>query len=110
MKNDSPHIPALEGDEESIAERVKLNSRKRKIQETGLKILTPNKLLTRLIILLPQIKAGNNWWKLKNEIRKYNIFCISIIKLPKLSEEFIIIHYESGRKSDYDERSHNLFL
>ena len=60
MKNDSPHIPALEGDEETIAERVKLNSRKRKIQETGLKILTPNILLTRLIILLPQIKAGNN--------------------------------------------------
>ena len=34
----------------------------------GLKILTPNKLLTRLPILLAQIKAGNNSYKLKNEI------------------------------------------
>ena len=34
----------------------------------GLKILTPNKLLTRLPILLTQIKAGNNSYKLKNEI------------------------------------------
>ena len=35
---------------------------------TGLIILTPNKLLTRLSILLAQIKAGNNSYKLKNEI------------------------------------------
>ena len=35
----------------------------------GLKVLTPNKLLTRPI-LLEQIKAGNNSYKLKNEIRK----------------------------------------
>ena len=36
----------------------------------GLKILTPNKLLTRLPILLAQIKAGNNSYKLKNKIRQ----------------------------------------
>ena len=36
----------------------------------GLKILTPNKFLTRLSILLAQIKAGNNSYKLKNKIRK----------------------------------------
>ena len=36
----------------------------------GLKILTPNKLLTRLPILVAQIKAGNNSYKLKNEIRQ----------------------------------------
>ena len=35
-----------------------------------LKILTPNKLLTRLLILLAQIKAGNNSYKLENEIRQ----------------------------------------
>ena len=33
-------------------------------------IFTPNKLLTRLQIFLAQIKAGNNSYKLKNEIRK----------------------------------------
>ena len=36
----------------------------------GLKVSTPNKLLTRHRILLPQIKAGNNSDKLKNEIEQ----------------------------------------
>ena len=45
-------MPPLEGDEE-----VK--------EGKGLKILTPNKLLTRLPILLDQIKAVNNSYKLK---------------------------------------------
>ena len=51
-------IPALEDDEEvklepeeTIAKRVKLFSRKRKNEGTRSKILTPNKLLTRLSIL-----------------------------------------------------------
>ena len=51
-------MPPLEGDEEEVQ------------QEKGLKILTSNKLLTRLPILLAQIKAGNNSYKLKNEIRQ----------------------------------------
>ena len=36
----------------------------------GLKILTPNQLLTRLPILLAQKKAGSNSQKLNNEIRQ----------------------------------------
>ena len=46
--------------------------RKTKTQKAGkgLKVSTPNKLLTRLTILLPQIKAGNNSDKLKNEIEQ----------------------------------------
>ena len=36
----------------------------------GLKILTSNKLLTKLPILLAQIKSRNNPNKLKNKIRK----------------------------------------
>ena len=36
----------------------------------GLKILTPNQILSRLPISLPQLKAGNNSEKLKNEIRQ----------------------------------------
>ena len=39
-------------------------------ERKGLKMLTPNKLLTRLPILLAQINAGNNSYKLKNEIRQ----------------------------------------
>ena len=54
---DLPHMPPLVGDEE-----VK--------EGKGLKILTPNKLLTRLSILLAQIKSGKNSYKSKNEIRQ----------------------------------------
>ena len=36
----------------------------------GLKILTPNQMLSRLPITLAQLKAGNNSDKLKNEIRQ----------------------------------------
>ena len=50
-------MPPLEGDEEKVKEGK------------GLKILTSNKLLTRLPILLAQIKAGNNSYKLKSGIR-----------------------------------------
>ena len=67
----------LEGDEgvkleseQTIAERVKLDLRKRKNERTGLNILTSNRLLTRFSILLAQIKAKNNLYKLKNEIRQ----------------------------------------
>ena len=49
-------MPPLEGDE-----RVK--------EGKGLKIITPNKLLTRLLIFA-LIKAGNNSCKFKNEVRQ----------------------------------------
>ena len=35
-----------------------------------IKILTSNKLLTKFLIVLPQTKAGNNSYKLKNKIRQ----------------------------------------
>ena len=54
---DLSDMPPPEGDEEV---------RKRK----GIKILTPNKVLTRLLLLLAQIKAGSSSYKLKNEIRQ----------------------------------------
>ena len=53
------NIPDL-GSEESAAQRQ---------QGQGLKILTPQQMITRLPILLAQLKAGNNL-KLKNEIRQ----------------------------------------
>ena len=55
---DISEIPPLEGQEEEVKEGK------------GLNILTPNKPLTRLPILLAQIKVGNNLYKLKNEIRQ----------------------------------------
>ena len=51
-----------------VEEILKFN--KQKQQGLGLKILTPNQMLSRLPITLAQLKAGNNSEKLKNEIRK----------------------------------------
>ena len=53
----------------NIAERIlEFNS---KIQSgEGLKILTPNQIISRLPIFLAQLNAGNNSEKLKNEIRQ----------------------------------------
>ena len=48
----------LEGDKEEVK------------KAKGLKMLTPNKLLTSLPILFAKMKAGNNLKKLKNEIRQ----------------------------------------
>ena len=67
-------LPPLEDDkevklepEEINAERVKLSPQKRNNEETGSKILlTPNKFLSILAIILPQIKAANSSNKLTN--------------------------------------------
>ena len=51
---------------------------KRKIQlGQGLKILTPDQMLSRLPITLARLKAGNSSQKLKNEIRQllYSLYC-----------------------------------
>ena len=52
-----------------IVERVLVLNSEKQIG-LGLKILTPNQMLSRLPITLTQLKAGNNSEKLKNEIRK----------------------------------------
>ena len=43
---------------------------KKKQSEQGLKILTPNQMLSRLPITLAQLQSRNNSDKLKNEIRQ----------------------------------------
>ena len=47
-----------------------LNFNKQDQEGKGLKILTPNQMLSRLPIALAQLKAGNNSERLKNEIRQ----------------------------------------
>ena len=59
---DTTYMPELESEE--FAEQ------RRNQQGKGLKILTPNQMLSRLPISLAQLKAGNNSEKLKNEIRQ----------------------------------------
>ena len=43
-----------------IASMLTLKGNEKVKEETGTKILNPNKLFTRLPVLLAQIKAGNN--------------------------------------------------
>ena len=51
---------------------------------SGLKILTPNQILSRLPITLAQLKAGNNSQKLKNEIRQ---LLYSLYRSKKLTKQ-----------------------
>ena len=60
--NEQLDIADLES-EESTAQR-------REHEGQGLKMLTPQQILSRLPISLAQLKAGNNSQKLKNEIRQ----------------------------------------
>ena len=55
-----------------IVEKI-LEFNQRKQQGRGLKILTPNQMLSRLPIALAQLNAGNNSEKPKNEIRQIYI-------------------------------------
>ena len=62
----------LESDEEEIKEGKRL------------KILTPNKLLFRLPILLVQVIVGNNSCKLQNEIRQIPYLLYQHTKISKV--------------------------
>ena len=52
-----------------IAEKI-LEFNRQYQEGQGLKIVTPDQMLSRLQISLAQLKAGNNSEKLKNEIRQ----------------------------------------
>ena len=60
---------------EIVKEILKFNKQTK--EGKGLKILTPNQMLSRLPNILAQLKAGNNSEKLKNEIREllYSLYC-----------------------------------
>ena len=58
VEDKTPSIAPLKGNKEELKEGK------------GINICTSNKLLTRLSVLLAQIKAGNNSCKLKNEIKQ----------------------------------------
>ena len=74
----SPYIqPDTTNMPESAAQR-------RNQQGKGLKILTPNQMLSRLPISLAQLKAGNNSEKLKNEIRQ---LLYSLYRSKKLTKQ-----------------------
>ena len=80
-KDDVSRVEENEKIIDTVERILELNSEKRLGQ--GLKILTPNQMLSRLTITLAQLKAGNNSEKLKNEIRQLLYFLYRSKKLTK---------------------------
>ena len=76
LKPDTTDMPELES-EESAAQRRNQSAK-------GLKILTPDQMLSRLPISLAQLKAGNNSQKLKNKIRQ---LLYSLYRSKKLTKK-----------------------
>ena len=66
-----------------IVEEI-LEFNKQKQSGLGLKILTPNQILSSWPITLAQLKAGNNSEKLKNEIRQ---LLYSLYRSKKLTKQ-----------------------
>ena len=67
----------------SDLESEKSAAQKRNQQGQGLKILTPNQMLSRLPVSLAQLNAEKNSEKLKNEIRQ---LLYSLYKSKKLTK------------------------
>ena len=70
--NKSANKYVIQGNEKiiNIAEYILYLNQLEQQKGRGLKILTPNQMLSRLSISLAQLKAGNNSEKLKNQIRQ----------------------------------------
>ena len=62
----------------------------------GLKILTPNQMLSRLPISLAQLKAGNNSEKYKTEISNYFILCTDQKNLQSNSIKVWLTLFKNG--------------
>ena len=56
---------------------------RRKTKRQRLRILTPEQMLSRSPISIAQLKAGNNYEKLKNEIRQPLYSCYKSKKVSK---------------------------
>ena len=79
IEKDKPGLSSIQfPSQKAIPEKVNLRRQKAydedlsdmsSLEGKGLKVLTPNKLSTRLPIILAQIKAENKSYKLKSEIR-----------------------------------------
>ena len=67
---------------------------KQKQEGKGIKILTPNQMLSRLPISLVQLKAGNNLEKLKNETRQLLYFLYRSKNMTKQVYNNLIKPYE----------------
>ena len=79
-----------------LSDMIPLEGNEEVKEGKGLKILAPNTLITRLPILLAQIKPGNNLYKLKIEMKQ--ILYLLYYKITKKSiqqfNKFILIMEE----------------
>ena len=95
-QSDTTGIPDLESEESAVQGRNQ--------QGQGLKILTPNQILSRLPISLAQLKAGNNSENFKNEIRQPLYSLYRSKKLTKsiyfLNMETIFMNTENSKTSE----------
>ena len=82
-KIDATDMPDSESEKDAAKIREKLGK--------GLKILTPQQMLSRLPISLAQLKAGNNSEKLKNETRQllYSLYRSKKLSKKKIDEHLI---------------------
>ena len=72
----------LHDEQSDAADMYDLESEKYTDQEEkGLKILTASQMLSKLSITLAQLKAGNNYKKLQNEMRQLFYFFVQIKKI-----------------------------
>ena len=71
-----------------VKETLDFNKEIQKQRGLGLKILTPDQMLSTLPITLAQLNAGNNSEKLENEIRQ---LLYSLYRSKNLQKMFIII-------------------
>ena len=77
-------MPPLDGYRKSAYAPTTPTMKEEVEEGDGLKILTPNKLLIRFPVLLDQIKAGNNSYKVKNEIREILYLLYQHNKITKI--------------------------
>ena len=81
-------IPDLENEESAAQRRNQLKQ--------GLKILTPNQLLSRLPISLAQLKEENNSEKLKTKLGSYCILCTDQKNLQNNSVKVWLTLFKNG--------------
>ena len=76
-------------------------------EQKGLKILTPDKLLTILPVLLAQFKGGYNSCKLKNQIRQILYILYQQNKITKKLSTIESSHYNNRRQRTHsNNRTH----
>ena len=72
-----------------VVEKI-LDFNRQEVQGQGLKILTPNQMLRRLLISLAQLKAGNNLQELKNETKRLLYSLYRSKKISKTIYKYLI--------------------